>query len=72
MESLASDRSSNQDSIIDEHMVPAEELLNRLQTDSECGLNQAEALTPPKKTPERIKFCRSSLDFLYYFGLSEL
>ena len=70
MESLSSDRSSNQDSIIDEHMVSAEELQNRLQTDSECGLSHAEAesrfkkygpnaLTPPKKTPEWIKFCRT-------------
>jgi len=53
---------------LDEHKIPVEELYQRLQTNPDTGLSTAEArrrferdgpnaLTPPKKTPEWIKFC---------------
>uniref|UniRef100_A0A6A7FNN5 Sodium/potassium-transporting ATPase subunit alpha n=1 Tax=Hirondellea gigas TaxID=1518452 RepID=A0A6A7FNN5_9CRUS len=55
---------------LDEHKVPIEELYQRLQTNPDTGLSMAEArrryerdgpnaLTPPKKTPEWIKFCKN-------------
>jgi len=55
---------------LDEHKIPVEELYQRLQTNPETGLSSAEArrryerdgpnaLTPPKKTPEWIKFCKN-------------
>ncbi|KAF2355314.1 P-type ATPase [Trinorchestia longiramus] len=55
---------------LDEHKVPVEELYQRLQTNPDTGLSSAEArrryerdgpnaLTPPKKTPEWIKFCKN-------------
>jgi len=55
---------------LDEHKIPVEELYQRLQTNPETGLSTAEArrryerdgpnaLTPPKKTPEWIKFCKN-------------
>jgi len=55
---------------LDEHKIPIEELYQRLQTNPETGLSSAEArrrierdglnaLTPPKKTPEWIKFCKN-------------
>lgn len=55
---------------LDEHKIPIEELYQRLQTNPDTGLSSAEArrryerdgpnaLTPPKKTPEWIKFCKN-------------
>uniref|UniRef100_H2Y1D9 Cation-transporting P-type ATPase N-terminal domain-containing protein n=2 Tax=Ciona intestinalis TaxID=7719 RepID=H2Y1D9_CIOIN len=55
---------------MDEHRVPLEELLARLQTDPQKGLTSKQAaeilerdgpncLTPPKTTPEWIKFCKN-------------
>jgi len=55
---------------LDEHKIPIEELYQRLQTNPETGLSSAEArrrierdgpnaLTPPKQTPEWIKFCKN-------------
>lgn len=54
---------------MDEHKIPLTELVARLSTSIEVGLTSAKAkefllrdgpnaLTPPKTTPEWIKFCR--------------
>lgn len=54
---------------MDEHKIPMAELLSRLTTNSENGLTQSRAkevlerdgpnaLTPPKQTPEWVKFCK--------------
>lgn len=54
---------------LDEHKIPVEELCQRRQTDIKKGLTSAKAaeylekegynqLTPPKTTPEWIKFCK--------------
>lgn len=54
---------------MDEHKIPMPELFIRLQTNSETGLTAAKAkeflerdgpnaLTPPKQTPEWVKFCK--------------
>jgi sodium/potassium-transporting ATPase subunit alpha len=54
---------------IDHHRVPLEELVTRLETSVEMGLSETaarirlerdgpNALTPPKTTPEWIKFCK--------------
>lgn len=54
---------------MDEHKIPLPELFTRLSTNSETGLSPAKAkeflerdgpnaLTPPKQTPEWIKFCK--------------
>ena len=58
-----------QEVIMDEHKINEEELFQRLKTNPDTGLtfSQAKAvlerdgpnsLTPPKKTPEWIKFCK--------------
>lgn len=58
-----------QEVIMDEHKISVEELFSRLKTNSDSGLtfSQAKAvlerdgpnaLTPPKKTPEWVKFCK--------------
>ncbi|XP_042227096.1 sodium/potassium-transporting ATPase subunit alpha-like isoform X5 [Homarus americanus] len=55
---------------LDEHKVPIEELFQRLSVNPDSGLTQAEALrrterdgpnalTPPKQTPEWVKFCKN-------------
>ncbi|CAG7835367.1 unnamed protein product [Allacma fusca] len=55
---------------IDDHKVPIEELFRRLHTNPDTGLTQAKAkenlerdgpnaLTPPKQTPEWVKFCKN-------------
>ncbi|KAL7637147.1 UNVERIFIED_CONTAM: hypothetical protein RMT77_011859 [Armadillidium vulgare] len=55
---------------LDEHKIPIEELYQRLQTNPDTGLTMAEArrrlerdgpnaLTPPKKIPEWVKFCKN-------------
>lgn len=55
---------------IDDHKIPQEELCRRLHTNTDTGLTQARAkenydrdgpnaLTPPKTTPEWIKFCKN-------------
>ncbi|XP_076050682.1 sodium/potassium-transporting ATPase subunit alpha isoform X3 [Oratosquilla oratoria] len=55
---------------LDEHKVPFEELYQRLQANPDTGLTAAEAqrrierdgpnaLTPPKKTPEWVKFAKN-------------
>jgi len=55
---------------IDDHKIPLEELFRRLHTNPDTGLTQARAkenferdgpnaLTPPKTTPEWIKFCKN-------------
>lgn len=55
---------------LDDHKIPIEELFRRLQTNPDTGLTQAKArenlerdgpnaLTPPKQTPEWIKFCKN-------------
>ncbi|KAH9408569.1 Sodium/potassium-transporting ATPase subunit alpha-1, partial [Tyrophagus putrescentiae] len=54
---------------MDEHKIPLAELLSRLTTHAEHGLTQSRAkevlerdgpnaLTPPKQTPEWVKFCK--------------
>jgi len=54
----------------DEHKIPMDELVTRLQTNLDTGLTSEQAakilardgpnaLTPPKKTPEWVKFCRN-------------
>jgi len=54
---------------IDDHKITLDELMARYKSDPEKGLSQAQAkailerdgpnaLTPPKKTPEWVKFCR--------------
>lgn len=63
---------------LDEHTISVEELCNRLKTDPEHGITDEEAeerllrdglnaLTPPKQTPEWIKFCRNM-----FYGFSML
>ncbi|OTF77675.1 hypothetical protein BLA29_002373 [Euroglyphus maynei] len=58
-----------QEVIMDEHKIIIEELVLRLKTNADTGLTNAQAknvlerdgpnaLTPPKKTPEWIKFCK--------------
>lgn len=55
---------------LDEHRVPIEELFQRLTVNPDTGLSQSEArrrterdgpnaLTPPKQTPEWVKFCKN-------------
>lgn len=55
---------------IDDHKISLEDLYRRLQTNPETGLTQAKAkenlerdgpnaLTPPKQTPEWVKFCKN-------------
>ncbi|KAK0397103.1 hypothetical protein QR680_001983 [Steinernema hermaphroditum] len=55
---------------MDEHTIPLEELLERHSVDAEKGLTAAQAesvlardgpnaLSPPKKTPEWVKFCKN-------------
>jgi sodium/potassium-transporting ATPase subunit alpha len=55
---------------IDDHKVPIEELYRRLHTNPDTGLTNAKAkenlerdgpnaLTPPKQTPEWVKFCKN-------------
>jgi sodium/potassium-transporting ATPase subunit alpha len=55
---------------IDDHKIPFEELYRRLQSNPDTGLTQAKArenlerdgpnaLTPPKQTPEWVKFCKN-------------
>ncbi|XP_027194628.2 sodium/potassium-transporting ATPase subunit alpha-B-like [Dermatophagoides pteronyssinus] len=55
--------------IMDEHKIIIEELVLRMKTNAESGLTNAQAkavlerdgpnaLTPPKKTPEWVKFCK--------------
>ncbi|KAK4025784.1 hypothetical protein OUZ56_014831 [Daphnia magna] len=55
---------------IDDHKIPIEELYQRLGTNPETGLTTAQAkaiferdgpnaLTPPKTTPEWVKFCKN-------------
>ncbi|XP_035209918.1 sodium/potassium-transporting ATPase subunit alpha-like isoform X1 [Stegodyphus dumicola] len=55
---------------MDEHKITLQELYTRLGTDPEKGLTQAQArniyerdgpnsLSPPKKTPEWVKFCKN-------------
>ncbi|GFQ73258.1 hypothetical protein TNCT_738201, partial [Trichonephila clavata] len=55
---------------MDEHKITLQELYTRLSTDAEKGLTQAQArtvyerdgpnsLSPPKKTPEWVKFCKN-------------
>jgi len=55
---------------LDDHKIPIEELFRRLQTNPDTGLTSAKArenferdgpnaLTPPKQTPEWIKFCKN-------------
>jgi len=55
---------------IDDHKIPLEELFRRLHTNPDTGLTQARAkenyerdgpnaLTPPKTTPEWVKFCKN-------------
>ncbi|XP_054713262.1 sodium/potassium-transporting ATPase subunit alpha-like [Uloborus diversus] len=55
---------------MDEHKIPLQELYTRLGSDAEKGLTQAQArkvyerdgpnsLSPPKKTPEWVKFCKN-------------
>nr|ADN83843.1 Na+/K+-ATPase alpha subunit [Penaeus indicus]ADO84689.1 Na/K ATPase alpha subunit [Penaeus indicus]AEA11482.1 Na+/K+-ATPase alpha subunit [Penaeus indicus] len=55
---------------LDEHKVPIEELFQRLTVNPDTGLSQSEAkrrierdgpnaLTPPKQTPEWVKFCKN-------------
>lgn len=59
-----------QELTIDEHSVPIEELFQRLSVNPDVGLSQSEAkrryerdgpnaLTPPKQTPEWVKFCKN-------------
>ena len=54
----------------DEHTITLEDLKERLETDFSSGLTESEALerlekfgpnslTPPKKTPEWVKFCKT-------------
>lgn len=54
---------------MDEHKVPFDELFARLCTSTETGMTSAKAkevllrdgpnaLTPPKQTPEWVKFCK--------------
>lgn len=58
-----------QEVIMDEHKIIIEELVLRLKTNADIGLTNAQAktvlerdgpnaLTPPKKTPEWVKFCK--------------
>lgn len=58
-----------QEVIMDEHKISIEELFMRLKTNSDTGLTNAQAkfvlerdgpnsLTPPKTTPEWVKFCK--------------
>lgn len=55
---------------IDDHKIPIEELFRRLHSNPDTGLTQARAkenyerdgpnaLTPPKTTPEWVKFCKN-------------
>jgi len=55
---------------LDDHKIPIEELYRRLQSNPDTGLTNAKArenyerdgpnaLTPPKQTPEWIKFCKN-------------
>jgi sodium/potassium-transporting ATPase subunit alpha len=55
---------------IDDHKIPLEELFRRLHSNPDTGLTQARAkenferdgpnaLTPPKTTPEWVKFCKN-------------
>ncbi|XP_071517310.1 sodium/potassium-transporting ATPase subunit alpha isoform X15 [Panulirus ornatus] len=55
---------------LDEHKIPIEELFQRLSVNPDTGLTQPEAkrrierdgpnaLTPPKQTPEWVKFCKN-------------
>ena len=59
-----------QELVIDVHTVAVDELVKRFSTDLEKGLTQAQyaknfeehgpnALTPPKTTPEWVKFCKN-------------
>ncbi|XP_045626276.1 sodium/potassium-transporting ATPase subunit alpha-B [Procambarus clarkii] len=61
--------SLKQELILDDHKIPLEELFQRLSVDPDRGLTQSEAvkrlerdgrnaLTPPKETPQWIKFCK--------------
>lgn len=54
---------------LDEHTITLDELLKRLSSNKETGLTNAKAkevlerdgpnaLTPPKQTPEWVKFCK--------------
>lgn len=63
---------------MDEHVIPIEELVQRLGTNLHTGLTTAQAvenierygpnaLTPPKKTPEWVKFCKN-----LFYGFSML
>ncbi|XP_037068453.1 sodium/potassium-transporting ATPase subunit alpha-B-like [Pollicipes pollicipes] len=63
---------------LDEHTIPIEELCSRLHTDPHQGLTDQQAannlardglnaLTPPKKTPEWVKFCENM-----FYGFSML
>lgn len=58
-----------QEVIMDEHKIAVEELILRLRTNPDIGLTNQQAksvlerdgpnaLTPPKKTPEWVKFCK--------------
>ena len=58
-----------QEVMMDEHKICVDDLILRLKTNSEIGLSNAMAkavlerdgpnsLTPPKKTPEWVKFCK--------------
>ncbi|KAG0719288.1 Sodium/potassium-transporting ATPase subunit alpha [Chionoecetes opilio] len=69
------DKEKNMDNLkqeleLDEHKVPIEELFQRLSVNPDTGLTSAEArrrlerdgpnaLTPPKQTPEWVKFCKN-------------
>src|SRR5579863_3613174 len=55
---------------IDDHKIPLNQLLSRHQTNTETGLSPSQAktnferygpnaLTPPKTTPEWVKFCKN-------------
>lgn len=58
-----------QEVVMDEHKIILEELFSRLKTNPDTGLTYSQAkavlerdgpntLTPPKKTPEWVKFCK--------------
>ena len=58
-----------QEVLMDEHKINVEELFSRLRTNPDSGLTFSQAravlerdgpnsLTPPKKTPEWVKFCK--------------
>lgn len=68
-EDMANIDELKQEVIMDEHKISVEELFTRYKTNADLGITFAQAkyvlerdgpnlLTPPKKTPEWIKFCK--------------